>query len=1133
MTTTIVDNNQLLKKQFYRNIYIKNSIELISICAYCGCSNIEKCSCGNKKYSDFRFTQSYNPNQLLDLIEVFIEWCSTTTLDKFKLIREYCSDQNNDFFEDLQTNNNSPLNQKLPDQILLFMVRFIIDNPTFYYRFYEWMDSKIELQRLIIYFILLRSKDQENLDLVFSRLISDITIFNILKPLPIFVNSPSSIQFLKLLKEIAEEKDEKILEQISYNSLFIDPPTYDIAPQLCSDFIDKTLSPAIISDGVDNYHQNFITMVCEKLTKKEYLKQNIPFQQYHKIVLFLFLQYETSNELKVGLDNLYNHYKQEFSDYVKHYMLAGVSNHNTITLVNIIYNHDRFNIDVSDCSTIFNEIILKINIEFISSTSQLRRHKILSKIKSIDEYYSLIIYKIPLNTYAINILIQTLPKESINQERITFVEKNGDQNEIFYYMALLKCYSNDKNSLIRSIRRLCQGSTIDIQFFGADEWRFDPNNLEVVFQFEKDLRGVLGGGHQVFLPSSPFTSAFVYYLWFVITNLESTGYDREAILKTLGAYSDTIFNYFGLEVAILLPSQLNGALFHSRAVTKALVEGSPVKSQQYFKEHFKAIIGYSTQYNNVCDILEMLYSYYSTPSNDSLFVSLTSNHFRKIEALEKLMLDKDHLQLPEKLKQFCEVALKLCIIQHKLPVNPIEIVKQNLQLPLDKLYNDVQIRDNDDMDKLEELLDSTSIFLKSPYFKKFYYQLPIRSSFSNKYSIYLLDQEEKRQESYRLSIAECRPYPAQLPHSILKIIIHFLYHDINYHSQYKFQLALVSKTFMNLCSLVLSNNFNFDVLNNYITIKMTTKINTSHPLSLWRDYPKLVELKMLKYLPMPIQSMDKYFHDHLEASYISFNSHMMEVRLLCTRQTNLRIIEIEFENPQTKNSNNVLQLFEKSPLLERINLTITLTWEDLDEYIASILKLKLQNLNELVVYLNHKSAHRPLHLVPIKKRLTFHYDIVQFPKLYLKSIPGMITFDGFDFVNVRLSDPVYQRDQIALIYNPILSQLRQIKFSVPDFHQYALPLVQLACQHSNIHEFAIRSFKYSYEDLDLSMVQQIFDLLSSQSSSIEVFSIYYSIFLSSPKTSILKPNIWKSNINTKQFQPDDCNNTIFYRQLPK
>ncbi|KYQ88388.1 TM9 protein C [Tieghemostelium lacteum] len=1144
MSKTKLKSREDLKEDFYRTVYLCHlgEMPIIVVCAYCGRSSEEKCTCGNNSMKNFGFID-YSLSETLELVDIFIEWADTSFEDRKASIQKYCYDRIT------QIDVPNLLEKGFPEQIFLFLVRFIIENPPLCNRFTGWLDAESTQKRMMFYFMVLRSKDKERIDIVFDRLTEDLEVFNILKPLQIFICPPSIKVFTSVLEKVGSESDPAKVKLFALNLLLVDPPTVDISPSLLS----KLLAPFnknILDFKADTIYTRFVKKVLEKVCNKDYLNHHRPpILDYNQIIFYLFYSLKQKNDTTL-LDILYTHYQQDFRELLSEYLDKFEANGNVEEKIfnifeNVVLLIDKYQIPAKNQPKLDRDIYIAIT----ETTS--KKFKILDHIKNFEKYlpkfasdfrfqkheYFLAFYYLVYKCE-----ISSLPEIVVKYIQLILI----NQRKTVYAFILLDLFYKDDPQMMKYFQTLSAQDFETQDFFGFIDNIVDPIHFDMALKFEQLL-----AIHSRSMHSNPaFQKKYQRFFCQILERYNESGYSIQDNLDRIKANTSFIMSYFFLSINSsqhLHIGTINSAILNDEKVTEVLLNASP-KSYEFIFLNLTNILSSALSTKKIRNIYEIMLVENFAALPEDIGYRIIADNYKNYALLEKLFNLYDSVEKPlsPEVIKFCEISLKLNVIRVALPIAEtaiLEIVKANYNTPLHNLYKDIQIKFTSQQhqnqviydqylihDHLDDFLDKCKFCIKSRYFKEFYFELPLKETISAKHITYLLELEEREYRHKKMLLINPNYDPNEgklldttnnlykLPHIILKKIIHYVYHDLILHYQFKLLLATVSKTFFQLCSSIMTNYYYEDFLNNYINIRVTKKINIHSPFSLFNNYPKYLEYKSLKYISMDMDRNEHYFYEYMESLYINITNNILSTRLLVTRNTNLKVIELELVKDITNiNPEKILKLVKSSPLLERINITTALNWGGFNDCIETMVSYQHENLKVFTVYLNHVATHQPLYITAIKSNLKLKYGMTKFPKFYLRSIPNIVPFDGFEYANIRFNSST----EIA---SGVLSSLNQIRFSIENINQ-VLPIIDQVNIYSNINSISFRLYKHSDEPIQPDHVQMIFDRMNPH---ILMFSIYFATFLTSSKISILTQDQWPL-IDRKGFIPADCFGILYNR----
>ncbi|KYQ88196.1 hypothetical protein DLAC_10882 [Tieghemostelium lacteum] len=522
------------------------------------------------------------------------------------------------------------------------------------------------------------------------------------------------------------------------------------------------------------------------------------------------------------------------------------------------------------------------------------------------------------------------------------------------------------------------------------------------------------------------------------------------------------------------------------------------------------------------DLLVKIITDFSKGPNDCGYQLIVGNHSNQnlFDEIFEMFYSKtstttrEKPKLPEHIHKFMEFCLFLNFAH---PGNDSVSIVKKYYNNLDDLYQDESLffKSGIDIRKLNLILrskDYTKMCLSSNLFKQFYFSLPkiiidhlefTKITYQLQFEkINWLNQNNNNNNNNSNSNNNNNNNFPKLPTLIISKIIHFFYFDPTIDSLEKILISQVSKQWFQLCSDILSNYYDEDYQSNYIFVDNFSAIDINAPYCLFKKYPKHLRYYELK--RMPWQLMEQLLYKHTESIEVVidddelFGIHLNNDTLLTRIEMNIQI--------NTFNITNYISLFQRSPLLKKIEFYIYSDWSHLLCKLAfhSILSLQLPHLQEIGIYFGHS--------LKIESGIHFnHYHSIfkKLPKFKLISIPNYVSFSGFDSATIKVLDENISLTKLIDFYqHPLSTCGDEIKFSVKDINQIP-DLINFVSQYHQTDTLSFCICQIPSTPISVEFVQSIFNQLNQGSSNIKVLSIYINLYIQTPKYSLLSQNDWE------------------------
>ncbi|KYQ89858.1 hypothetical protein DLAC_11792 [Tieghemostelium lacteum] len=504
---------------------------------------------------------------------------------------------------------------------------------------------------------------------------------------------------------------------------------------------------------------------------------------------------------------------------------------------------------------------------------------------------------------------------------------------------------------------------------------------------------------------------------------------------------------------------------------------------------------------------------------DDLLGYMVINKFQSNIALLKMLLESEEGVLYEPslnangaLERFVEISLKLKLVDQEQVPDIIDIIRKDYKsVSLDNLYSDVNLCDASDIEALISLINTYPFCYRSKRFMQFYSRIPdhLKREIRQTNSSYTIEMEHRK--LMNITTVAMDPVSIPLPNILLEKIIHFIYRDKTIHYRQKVDIALVSKLFFEMCSNILTNHYWSASLDqgfnlNYMDVQYITLIHLDKPWSLWKNYPKLLNYEFSQ--DIEYNKIDHLFYDHFECISMIFD-HQNTV-FSPRRHTNLRALEIDV-NISFRVA-DIIQLVKFSPLMEKMDMSVTIDWQEFEQFLEGIILPQHPHFKQFSVYfdscikdLGEEHQYFSCNINNVRNRViqkltstsTPPSTPIRFPRISLVSVPEYIAFEGADSYNIKFVEPLV-RDQLMQFYQPIFTKLTQIMLSLETI-EYGITIVELVTKFTSILDLSIRLYKFNNfgEITSASCVQSIFTHLND-TQTIQTFQMFFSLYVSSP-----------------------------------
>ncbi|KYR01058.1 hypothetical protein DLAC_02152 [Tieghemostelium lacteum] len=1087
-------------EQYIQDYYRSSSLFHLSKCFYCGTVG---CNC--QTTNEIQILESYNDEEFNRAVESFYVWASKP---------------------DEEAVSQTPTCSHYILKASAFSC-LLADDQRFD-KFTRWIDSSSLRQRIISYLFIVNcdfDKPHRYYKLFIKRMLTDIIAFQAISKLT---------QKMKVHQNCFDSYLE-ILEQIS-----LDNPNVTLILTL----IDQSRMPVPSSILVGLLQRNFTTLPIARKWIKAHLNSSFimdttkPLEFYKDLLLFSF-----ENKITTSIASFYDNYKENFVNLCTDYLLENIDCKNE-RIRNICFElslyRDVFGLEGKDIVTRIDEFIYS----YISTLdSKIEKEKIENGFRSISDitpYFDNLLDVLPVYKY--QYLFYNLPKHSLNEKRKNLLVTSSEN-----ILLIFKFF--DHNDPVHS--KLLGSFNNGYQTFRE----FDDRSLDCLFTLAKKAIDVVEDDDE--------QQTRQYILYFVSQSIIEIINDEfyinlcalkiQRVLNAIRKHIDTFYYFISTDHTYKIKSgrtstkyklidmivginQIRTLLWelvpqsHEFLVKMGLIG---VGSNSHQLKHYSNIFLFlgkhmdleketllcwpSGEFYNLNVILQNVKSFLSQGLDLGLaIINRMSRDRQLIEDCQKLY-DKPE-PVPYHIKALCEITLCSALLPNGLDVNFIRDYYHNL----DALYTNIKILNGFDFDRLNKLVHSDKMFcLKSDIFKKFYQSLPKRSisHLENIRLTYLLEKEYQDKIKGPKNILPDIQVP-KLPDLLISKIIHYVFFDSTVHSLEKVQLAYVCKRWFDVCSDIVTNHYDQESWVTYLTVHQWDNINIKHRFSLFKQYPKRMLFHYLRIIDY--DQMDSLLYSHLETLKLNIvgtgNAKNRPIYL----EKDCMIKNIEFIIHTNDIGPGYYSFLKFCPMLENIVLKIYLHLDNIKEIFEYIFQMSLPSLKTIQVYLVHTiKQHAGFDLAECHQKYT------KLPKLIFMSIPNYVHFSGFSSVAIKIVDDLDIEKMIQFYRLPLLTAKEEIRFSIKKT-DLILPLIDFVDKYHQTKHMSLCICQLPENTLSINFVQSIFDRLNN-TNNITQFSVFYNLYLQTPKYSILDNHNQWNQIDLKKFKYKNTPITSFYQ----
>ncbi|KYR01036.1 hypothetical protein DLAC_02123 [Tieghemostelium lacteum] len=1155
-------DKELLKREFYLRVYQYPNViphPTLERCEACGeAVNVSCCSYGYRILLYYLDSLTIEDQQTV--LEIFNEWYQATPEYRSELIQKYNVPDKNTGYQGFRFPitpeyeiHREILPNTLPYQIKRYLQHCVINKSIIYYKFKDGIHSNDIIQRMVYYYCILLSSSKADFRKAAISLFDDELVLQNLNSLGIRIRLITKETLKNVIEKLFTDKYIHLLPyyQDALTS-FNNKLTYPIST-LASHINRKYL--LLLKDEVSTY---LVNLICDTYIPSKSTIE-LDFQALKDVILFCFQRspFDTKyEEKKSNILNLYKKFKIEFREFIGSFFLENFESTSSSDLrdicIGILLYRERcklhFKIDYVKIENFIIEYLCNVRVPFSVT------HELVNQIVDPFPYFSKIytnIYSKTKSSMLLYILFNKLSLE--NFKKVEFEEIECDVN--LYFVAIYLKYYGVGHSKTKKYLKLIRDSNTKVfpaLFCQSDLNMYNGINTQCIEYIDSTMgyRGLFKsfsdiGAKSYFRSISVYLKDKIAHVY--SENLKKLPKKSEAFIKK---YGDMMVWYMMSPENTLFSNELFQVLFQSVHHAKFLIENLQKDTREMIIAKLKASKS-SPKRSITLNLAWVLKDYYA-PKEIEKILSLTLESFdiafHDINVLKLFptldcaagytlisslysnasisslfdLYDKKDEPLSSDFYKMAEICLMLNVTSMTHRYNGQRIMNL-IQLgfnDINNIYKDVEITTEEQISHLNSsiLVGSRRYLLKSKLFKEFYFGLPSRTKqlirkISSSDIPYILELEEQEAKGLTgVTNGQTQIDLPLLPNRIYEHIIHMVYYDNTVHPVFKIQLATVSRLFFNLASKVLTENYHEDYLVGYITIQDMSKINIDHPFCLLKKHCKFISFSDLKEIPM--EEAYELFYNQLESFQINLSMYNF---FIVDRPTKIKYIEIlvSSDNLELK---SFITLFKQSPLLERIDFCITVSWRKFQAFMVSLLQMELPNVKVINLYLNHNviisdgfQLNDILSSVgPLKRPL---------PKFNISSVPSFIKFNGpVDKVNIKFYN--FDLDRMKLFYPPIFQEIpfKFIKLSMENI-QHALHMIDFIDDYTNIKKIELRFFQFS--KMTVENVQLLFTKIS-ENKNIKSFSTYCNIYLLSPAYPLLDEESWKF-INMKDFKTIDSN----------
>ncbi|KYQ92690.1 hypothetical protein DLAC_06688 [Tieghemostelium lacteum] len=1152
---------EFLRKHFYTTVY-KPEPTNNQICVYCGDNIVEHDKPCDSDIVIKTVVNELNNDDFIMVHQIFNEWCCMNNDQRKLAIERYYTPNESKYgftyylgtvTQPIQPDN---LNELLPTQIRLYFMKFIAQDPLLSKEYIQWYKSENEVKRMINYLVELNSSVPEYHRRAFHSLVDDWELYIKLGE----VNT-GEISTAKAKPEVFFEVIEKLCQLPSVvlhgmtntslklifhkylgSSLYVIPDGL-LEPLSKIQLFDMHSVQSHIKLLIESYFRDFSTSTT-----------NHKIEDFKEVIYYLFrFTSKPSNpnatKTESSLDKLYKYFGLEvFNDLVTQYILE---NHESeiktsiLTINSFISFQYKYNLDFNKVSDILSGWILRFLKLKNPTTNNYKEMIPLIQVTNENVKYVMDCLALKKDNDIFGFLVQfvsyqfsrKLGKSILNYfdlEEIT--TKIENISLIFYHGLLLNCNGEYSFNTVPDpipINPL-------IYSYYHKEAHLGFTTLELVLRFLKELKNHSHPHYNTLSFRSTIKTYFVnlfsfldndHYQGIIEILIENSKLISEWLLETpqtMPHYSLLImFNNYRLAECLLnqlselemLTSKLH---VHSRLLnsTKSLLNSINLLKNVENKEGLIIKSLKLNRYLTACEEYRDLLFMLNTFDHNDVFNILYDKSYDK-KFISLIFEDYDAPNQPLKSRKLRELMLKLgfshSIYQNE--VNRIEMMKDTFKstTEIEDIYKGIELKGINDSHSIEDffIIIPEKLWSKSQYFTKFYHQFSrfkddIKGTQDPKF--FAIDVEMNRLNSINdqsnnnnnndssggngLNILD-------LPMTILSRIVSLLYRDKTFHYRHKINLCALCKKIFEICSSVITNNYNhFENPNrNYIGVGNPLSLNLNSKYCLFKEYPKFLRYILLNQYPIEHQEMILY--ERAESMSVEFdievhNTSITNTRIILNRNTNLKTLAF-YVSGET-NFNQIRDLIVKSPQLEFISFVVNEEWNSLESVIKCILHLQLPNLKKIYLFFNGEAEDDAfkthLNIQPIKNEIQQlnHPHPIQFPKLKLSCVIEGKKFSGFDKFSINILNQDLSKEDIISFYSDQFSKCDSINFITISVKNVPI-LVEIATQFTNIKKLTINISTYHHKNnhLTIESLQSVFQQLNN-TENIKKFSIFHRIF---------------------------------------
>ncbi|KYQ88715.1 hypothetical protein DLAC_10737 [Tieghemostelium lacteum] len=1037
--------------------------------------------------------------------------------------------------------NNALTNGKHNYLLLLFSIASQLNKLTtvyntsynhqkLYNKFLGWVNSPISKQRLISYvFIMYSDNYQPTLDLVIDRMIVDIQIFRILGAvdrtnrfsfiIDNYKPAPNKQRVERISQSLLSETDSEKLKLIDYLSNFIEFKSFSF----------ETFSK-LANKGLVN--------VVGYMPDIKEIDSKQPIEFYRETILMCYKKYRTKN-----IFLFYQVYTEKFSEFIINHLKNVLLDDKLVYNVTE-HNRERVMIEYLDFLNLKEiDIILRNRIDwFIIEIIKKDNGQIhlASKVSNIEPYFDSIASIEHLNLLSAfsGISVNQFSGCTIKKEKFYQLLKTCNHIEAILLIGRFFTTNDDIDyclSLIGDLSLLAPSSnrvhTLLPQFESTIGFKEADGNVGLQSLRIKWFVTLMDYLHGFALPSTHY----------VIDRLERLMKENaKVIMKFLLGVNDS-----GVE-------NMWYNIFFRDSIARCLFE-SDREGFERLLEKFDLSLHYNDYDSIVRSNIMLITDKYIKLEIDKLKISTFSYTYGYMASKHATCISKDVPILPHNLFTNFELLDQLFDHYDDTPEKPLtHPIYCFCELSLFVIFeiND-QIADNTNL--LRDYLDDvTNLYsLATPintrekvtqlcdYLVR-HKNICSKSKLFTQYMVSLsdvifdhLDQtrlsyhflKERRLAQKDTSIVELKPFPP-LPSIILSKILHFIYYDPTVHSLEKVDLALVSWSFFNICSKIISDDYYDDNLFNYIPTYGLNQENIDSKYCLYKNYPRLIDSPDLAKMPMEV--FDQLIYHRLESLIISLDneSHQCDFSII-TQNTNLKKIEFVIVVGSFNNMESLVHIVKQSPQVTNLSFTCFDNLLGFGDLVRDILLLEMPKLVELFIFWSSG-----LTITENDNTLSFNDTISKLkkPPIMNISLANYTKFDGFHKVGIRLTEDFDMETFIHSHQASLSSATHQIRFIQKDIH-LILPLLDYVIKHHHTKHISFCLDNCPIEPISIEFIQSIFDKMD-KCENIQNLSLSWCIFARLPVYSLLIEEQWRY-IDLKRLKYTNTFHTKFFQTWQK